>query len=597
MKNKVWAVLLAAVLALGYMAVPAAATESWALQDGSFEAWGETGEAGAWKVVRRSTGSVETTEGRSGYGVKISSEEDTRICLFQDVGAVPTGTILEVSVWVKIIRFGEGSGFRLLSRYGDLDGTAGEYTNYTTTTDSEWMELKYYECVTRTENLFIHLDMNRGSAFEVLIDDVSITSVSMFPLSNPNFDTVKSTNEYASWTNHLGSGQTDSVVQVDSETNSNVAYFTEHGYISQTVPVSPNTTYRLSFDFKSTGPVATVKLEGKNSISKTFGTTNNEWKRRYVDITTVDGSETLNIMLRYVWSEEEEEDPGYEVSFDNILFEQVDDNLLANGDFEYSDFEYSGFNWSGEVYPTNGVFPTIEETADAFSGTNALTMTAASGTNGSLLYSLLFFPEHEETIYYELSCYIKVSSASQVNIGTENHKVKDDGSGYTGSKSHYGEFKNLVTGKWMKITKIIPVLPEERRTQMKLRVIGGGTVTFDKVSLRPLEDTTVYFSEADGAYTETLTDGGKVTINTLVPSGSAKTAILAIYCDDAGSKRLADVQILNTTETNATNGYASLTLTAGTIPDFADKDYYAKVILLDGAGTMVPLEDVITLTK
>lgn len=570
------------------------AAESWYIKDNSFESWGTSGQTDSWQTFTQGDSVVELSSeaAHTGtYGVKLSGTGEGRSNIFQNVGPVPVGTTVKITAYVKIVSMASG-GVRLIARHTSMDGSpALAFTSYISTTDG-WQQFTATGTVASTENLFIDVTTNTAANYEIYVDDLEI-SESIPAVVNGNFDTVASANAYANWTNYLNASQT-TPVYVDSERNSNVAYFTSQGYVSQSIAgFKGNTTYRVSFDIKSTAAVGMVKLEwtggGANAIASI--NTNGLWGRYYVDAAMGSGTTfNLNILLRLVGS-------TGTVSYDNVKIEKLSatDECISNGAFE--------FGVSGETSWAIEGTGTLSPDREPFAGTNAIKLSSAAGVNFSILQST--YATHTVATLYEYSVYAKLGSSasetSSVQLLMENYSPNGSG-GWTNVDAPRTavNLSEMPVGEWTRVSMIYPAAATTTRFNIKLRVIGGGTVSFDNASIKPLKSTAVYLAKGNGANTDKFSaQTMKITANVLptVTEGTENlTMFAAVYSTNGGVTNIHAISEVQSDVVSA-GSYKTFTFTVSAPDDFNTQNYYMRIFLWDTTQNIAPQMKSVLVTK
>lgn len=597
--TKILALLISLFVLLTMTTAIVSAEESWEIKDSSFESWGATGSKDSWQTFVQGDGTVDiaTAAARTGnYGVNLSGASG-RSNIFQNVGPVPVGTSLKITANVKIVSMGSG-GVRLIARHGSMDGDLFATTNFITTA-GDWQQFSITGTISRTTDLFVEVTTAAGATnYEIYVDDIVVSVYEIIPeVKNGNFDTVNNIENptaYSNWTNYLGANQTESVVYFDTDRNSNVVKLTHQGYVSQSVTgFKANTTYRVSFDIKSTAAVGMVKLEwtggGVNQIADI--NTNGQWGRYYVDAALGSGTTfNINILLRLVGS-------TGTVYYDNVTVEKVTvtDECIKNGEFEY------GVN--GETGWTTEGTGTLSADSSAFAGANAIRLSAASGANFSILQSI--YPTHTEATIYEYSVYAKLieagSDTSSVQLLMENYTPNGSGGWIIVDTPRTSlDHSVMPVGEWTRISMIYPAAATTTRFNIKLRVIGGGTVSFDNASIKPLRSTAIYLAEGSGKYTDKFTSKTmKITANVMptVTEGSENlTMFAAVYSNNSGVTTLHGISEIQSYEV-AAGSYKVFALTVSAPDDFSTKDYYIKIFKWDTTQNAEPQMKSLVVTK
>lgn len=594
MKNKMLAVFLSALLVLTVAVIPAMAENSWSIRDGSFESWGETEEPGAWHIFRKNgteTAELSKDAAYSGeWGVKLTgTDEASRICLYQNVAAIPMGTAVEVTAMIKIVSLTATGGVRLIARYGSMDGTVFDSTNtafITTTTD--WTKYTLSGIISNENELYIDIDVNNASDFEVYVDDV-VVQENLFAIRGGDFESAISGISNWQKANLSSADATSEIIVTEEGTTNKALKLTENGWLRYRIDNMPdNTAWLVSLDIKTTEAVGMLNMDwtgGGNYRAQQLNTAG-AWVRYGAIVKIHSGSATngLNIDLR-------RHAFGTETSaayFDNLTIKKVSsDELLQNSDFEFGENAY--MNWTAAGAGTVG---TLTKVSDSFSGSTALKFSGGLAAGNLDIYQKI---SCDANTVYELSVYAKkdgtASNPASIQLYPE----------YTGASRKDIKLSSLPADEWVRLsmlfkpTQAVDVLA-------KIRLIGNvagstSTIIFDKASVRAVSATEIHLAEANSAHASGLKNNGKVTVNTPISSENGKTMILAVYSTEGTAIKLADVQVVNTSDADVQNGFASLTLQTAVIADFAEKEYYAKLILLDKAGTVKPLEKAILITK
>jgi len=153
-------------------------------------------------------------------------------------------------------------------------------------------------------------------------------------------------------------------------------------------------------------------------------------------------------------------------------------------------------------------------------------------------------------------------------------------------------------GKWVRLTMMVPLSSANTRAQIKVRVIYGGSVSFDAVSAKPLVDNKVYFSTMDGAETEKINgDGTRVTVYLALAYAKDDVMVAtAVYKEYAGADRLSSLVFAPVTENHA-DGYRKIEFDISVPADFAERNYYAKVFVWESSGGLCPITSPVTAGK
>jgi len=601
MKRKILALCLVLLLCLTvFYSAPAAATENL-LSDGGFESFGETGESADWVCYSHSnTSSIEPLEEAAvsgNYGIRIAGNSEDAAAGVWQVIENHSGLTVKASVWVKIVDYAVGDGIRLIARKDTFDGDALSYTSFKNTTGGEWEQFSITCTLTDNSPVFFELMCaNPSSGFVIYADDFVVEEVEP-ELINGNLDILtQDESDFEGWGDYRGAAQTEEEV-IAEEGRGYVACFTTQGYIGQTMSIRPATKYRLTFDIKSSAAVGEIKVEMAQSVVREKINTGGVWQREFCDFTTGEDEYSVRILLRYVGAD------GAEVYYDNAAVTEIADDgeCVTNGEFEYGADGVSC--WTTEGNLTNST-ATLTKSADAYEGAGAVKITNSTTTGAASLRQTIY-PAHSKDTLYEFSAMVRLDTPStsqdaQAVLCLEKHKTAEGG-GYVSDGGAINKVvlqKDLPVGKWVRLTMMVPLSSANTRAQIKVRVIYGGSVSFDAVSAKPLVDNKVYFSTMDGAETEKINgDGTRVTVY-LAPAYAKDDVMVAtaVYKEYAGADRLSSLVFAPVTENHA-DGYRKIEFDISVPADFAERNYYAKVFVWESSGGLCPITSPVTAGK
>lgn len=407
----------------------------------------------------------------------------------------------------------------------------------------------------------------------------------------------------ADWQYKVASGDTpqeESLVFTENGEHGTVVQLTRHGYIAQTIGnLKPNTKYRFSFDIKSTAAVGMVKVQGCGSQAggdPAYGNinTNGQWKRYSIEGITGssprknESSISLDILLRFYGS------AAGAVYYDNVAVQEMpgDGNLLTNSSFA------CGPDGLGGTWSVSG--GTAELDTAAFTEKNAIRLKYGTATT-NLNYALV--PMGTGETIYEFSCKAKLNTAVsdtstayiQMYMCPAENAAND--SPYITVRKDT-KLTDLPVGKWTELSHLIK-MPAGYTVfkAVRLRLVGGGDVSFDDVVLRPVTKSKVMFRKADGEYINTFSaDVDGVRVNAITDPGESVTAFAGVYKQEGNVKMIVNISEIATATADG-DGLANLNFDLTAPADLSDGDYFIKVFIWDGIKSMTIREKYTLLQK
>ena len=628
--------MLVTLMVIAPTAASATTTDANFVKDGSFEKWGITGEQGNWVCNNRggqgsfTLSSEESYDGNysmrfANYGTVTTKGS---LGVYQMVDAFPEGTKLTFSLKYYAKKFSgsvndteeaaaNDAYYRMRLWRDDTAQTTLLSTDPTIKTPSDgWKELSLSYTVnanTAPYGIYIGFEEYLCTDYEFYLDDFKVEVVTTKPaLKNGDFES----GELDPWTTTSTGGTP--TVETDEKGNHYLKLDTlRQERARQTVNgLTAGKHYYVAFDIKTNGahghinvyPVKNSTLVGLNAYN-----TGGEWQRHAVEWTTASTDTTARIEFRLETAADATVTDEY-VYIDNVVFGEIEDNALHNTGFEY------GLNGMGLAANTPGlVGVAMGHWAQSNSDGYTATYTPVDGGMGGKKALKVVRPiadgiadKYTEIKQvnipltagekYVFTAYVKAgedfvpvasSSACQFFIRISNSIGAD---GTKKNADAWPTTKLSAANGWTPL-KMVFTAHSTEATTLQFRTYGTGTFYYSNFSIRKLDAPVIDYRGADGDISESLADGGKVTITMPITAsaeadgetpavvGDAGNIVaLALYNKSGNNKTLRNIKVKTITAADETAGYASFELKADALgADFANVNY-AKLIMLKGGS-------------